>query len=219
MDNDDMWLEDEQTIPSRLTVTRPADAISLELGRSPVAPRVPVEVPWLLQQHYNGKIDLAAELAQRYPTPALLTVAKFRKRGAANDPAQATFSAADGMAALSIEALPNTPHISFGFTFQSSFTLRFQPDTLSDVDCAHWLELIRRNQDGIAFLWGQSRWETDYLVCVMHRQFVSLYAYSTKGFESSIRLTHEVKHQLHDWLIQLWNIGTSAPPPPLSSSW
>jgi hypothetical protein len=217
MDDDNMLLEDERTIPSRMTVTRPADAISLELGRSSVAPRVPAEVPWVLQQHYNGKVDLAVELAQRYPTPALLTVAKFRKRSGTNDPAEATFSAADGMAALQIAAQPNTPRISFGFTFQSSFTLRFQPDTLSEVDCAHWLELIRRNQDGIAFLWGQSRWETDYLVCVMHRQFVSLYAYSTKGFEASIRLTHEVKHQLHDWLVKLWNISDNAAPAPTAS--
>jgi hypothetical protein len=159
----------------------------------------------LLQQHYAGGIDLAVELANRYPALPLMTVMRFRRSRTEDQPAVAALSSSDGNASVYIEALPNTRLVQFAFTYSSMLTLRFQMESLSSMDCAHWLELIRRDQDGIAFLWGQSRWERDYLITVLMRQFACLYAFSASGFEAGVRLTHDVKRQLHDWLAVIWS--------------
>ncbi|MEZ4671665.1 MAG: hypothetical protein R3E39_27490 [Anaerolineae bacterium] len=119
-------------------------------------------------------------------------------------------AAPDGMASLLVECQPGTYKVQFAFTLGSMLTQRFRLDDLHGVDCAHWLELIKRNQDGIAFLWGQARWERDYLVCTIRSQYASIFAFSPHGLEAAVRLTHDVKRQLHDWLAGTWNPDTAS---------
>jgi hypothetical protein len=63
---------------------------------------------------------------------------------------------------------------------------------------------MRRDQGGLAFLWGPARWERDYLICIARRYFTNLYAFSANSFEASIRMTPKVTGQLLDWLDLFW---------------
>lgn len=190
----------DMTLPSRMG-QRPDSSLE---PQGP-APRPAAPAPWLLQQHYAGGIDLVAELSSRYPSLPLMTVIRFRRSRTESQPAVAALSSADGNATVHIEAMPNSRLVQFAFTYSSMLTLRFQMESLSSMDCAHWLELIRREQDGIAFLWGQSRWEKDYLITVLLRRFACLYAFSRFGSEAGARLTHDVKNQLREWLAVIWS--------------
>ncbi|MCA0458914.1 MAG: hypothetical protein LCI00_33505 [Chloroflexi bacterium] len=200
-------LEDDLTIASRASLPEiPVD----DSAHPATISRSTLNAPWLLQQHFGGKIDLAVELANRYPTLPLITLIKAYGSKAAYQPAVAALSAPDGTATVLVEALPNSYQFQLAYTLGSMLTFRFRLHDLTAVDCAHWLQLIHREQDGVAFLWGQSRWEKDYLICTIRRQFASLYAFSPNGFEAGIRLTHEVKGELHDWLASIWNPDTAS---------
>mgnify|MGYP001205323943 FL=1 len=208
---------DEMTIPSRLA---PADSESpVELTRPFASSRPISTAPWLLQQHYNGRINLTDELTLRYPSLPLLTIVKLRKGKGMEQPALASLSAPDGTASLLVEAQPGSRIVDFAYTFGSMLTMRFRLSDLSHMDCTHWLELTRRDQDGVAFLWGKSRWEKDYLICTIRRQFVSLYAFSSQGFESGVRLTHDAKGQVHDWLHVLWSADLPPDTSPQLTTW
>jgi hypothetical protein len=98
-------------------------------------------------------------------------------------------------------------------------TLRFRLDSLSDVDRSRWLELMRREQGGLAFLWGQSRWEHDYVICVVHKHFTNLYAFSNREFEAAIRLTPDVTKQMLDWLDANWKPGEAGDGTPKLLTW
>jgi hypothetical protein len=98
-------------------------------------------------------------------------------------------------------------------------TLRFGLDQLGDMDRQRWLDLMRREQGGLAFLWGQSRWEEDYLICIARKYHTNVYAFSPRNFDAAIRLTPEVTRKLLNWLEEFWK---SAPPdeePPKLLTW
>jgi hypothetical protein len=205
--HDDARTPDEMTVSSRITLPDlPADSESRDFTIA----RSTMSAPWLLQQFYAGGIDLPTELANRYPALPLMTLFKLRDGKSTPRPAVATLAAPDGAASLIIECQPGSYKAQFAFTFGSMLTLRFRLDDLHGVDCAHWLELIKRDQDGIAFLWGQSRWEKDYLICTIRRQFASIFAFSPHGLEAGVRLTHDAKRRLHDWLAATWNPDTAS---------
>lgn len=202
--HDDSRTPDEMTISSRLTLPDDSESRDFTIVRSTM------NAPWLLQQFYDGRIDLPAELVNRYPALPLMTLFKLRDSKSAAQSAVASLAAPDGTSSLLIECQPGTYKVQFAFTFASMLTLRFRLDDLNGVDCAHWLELIKRDQDGIAFLWGQSRWEKDYLICTIRRQFASIFAFSPHGLEAGVRLTHAAKRRLHDWLAATWNPDTAS---------
>jgi hypothetical protein len=87
------------------------------------------------------------------------------------------------------------------------------------MDRARWLELMRREAGGVAFLWGQARWEQDYVICVTRRKFASLYAFSHHGFEAAVRLTPDVSQQLLDWLERFWKSETTSGDAPNLLTW
>ena len=209
--HDDSHIPDDMTLSSRMGMsdTHP-DAASLDLSHPPTISRSTMNAPWLLQQFYGGRIDLAAELSNRYPALPLMTLFKLRDSKSAAQSAVASLSAPDGTASLMVECQPGTYKVQLAFTLGSMLTQRFRLDDLHGVDCAHWLEIIKRDQDGIAFLWGQSRWEKDYLICTIRRQFASLFAFSPHGLEAGVRLTHDAKRHLHDWLAATWNPDTAS---------
>lgn len=202
-------LNDDLTITSRASLP---EINSDESSHPPTISRSTLNAPWILQQHFGGRIDISAELAARYPTLPLATLFKVQPATTPHQhqPLVASLAAPDGTASILIEVLPNSYQFQLAYNLGSMLTFRFQMRDLTPVDCAHWLQLIHRDQDGIAFLWGQSRWEKDYLICTIRRHFASLFAFSPNGFEAGMRFTHDAKQQLHDWLASIWNPDTAS---------
>jgi hypothetical protein len=199
------------------------ESLAVETNRTIERPRLPdvmarpVEPPWALQQFFNGQIDLDVELSKRYPSMPMLSI--MQKRPLGEHPARrvCTLSVQDGAASLHLDADLNTRVVHFSFTLSGMLTLRFTFDALSDADRRRWLELMRREEGGLAFLWGRQRWESDYLICISRRHHTSLYAFSPAGFDAGVRLTAQITRQMVDWLEDVWT-QTSAeddPPPPL----
>ncbi|NWF69333.1 MAG: hypothetical protein HXY40_09615 [Chloroflexi bacterium] len=173
-------------------------------------------VPWTLEQFFKGKIDLDKELVMRFPNMPLMSVIGFRSLGSNTQRGVATLSTADGGANLVVDASASGERtVQFSFTYGSMLTLRFRLDTLSDMDRSRFLDLMRRNQPGLTFLWGQSRWEQDYLICVTRKHYTSLLAFSRNHFEAAVRLTPNVTKQLVDWIENFWKAPPEEEPPQL----
>jgi hypothetical protein len=168
------------------------------------------EAPWTLQQFFNGDIDLDAELAKRFPTMPMMSMVKFRTLGSTSGRRVATLSSQDGSASLTFDGDMTTKVVQMSFTLGSMLTLRFTMNDLSELDRARWLELMRREEGGLAFLWGQARWANDYVICIARKYFTNFYAFSPHNFEAAVRFTPSVVNQLLDWLEEIW---TSGPPP------
>ncbi len=166
--------------------------------------RRPEKTPWTLQQFFDGEIDLDVELAKRFPSMPIMSKIDFRTLGAGSGRRVALLSTQDGGATLTVDADQNTKVIQLSFTFGSMLTLRFVLDHLNDVDRTRWLELMRRDEGGLAFLWGPSRWQEEYLVCISRRSFTSMYAFSPNNFEAAARLTPTVTRKYLDWLDEIW---------------
>ena len=175
--------------------------------------------PVLLQQFFNDQIDLSAELATRFPSLPLMSVIRFRKLEGKSQRGVATLSTPDGVAAAVIDADATSGSIQLSFSYGSMMSLRFRMDELSSMDRSRWLELMRRDQGGVAFLWGQARWEQDYVICVTRRHFASIYAFSHHGFEAAVRLTPDVTKQLLDWLEKFWHSNAPGDEPPKLLTW
>ncbi len=184
---------DERTIPS-------ASAMVAKEIRSPLG-----NVPWTLQQFFKGQIDLDAELVQRFPTMPLMSVIKFRELGSSSERGVATLTTQDGSAILVVDVNAGSNEIHLSFTYGSMLTLRFRLDDLSDMDRARWLELMRRKQGGLAFLWGQARWNNDYAICVLRKYYTSLLAFSPQNFEAAVRISPDANKKLLDWLERFWH--------------
>lgn len=166
--------------------------------------------PWLLEQFYEGSIDLDEELARRFASAPMLATLNLRKLSKNNERRLASFSTQDGAAGLLIESDTRSQALHWNFQWGAMLSLRFVHTELSDKDKMRWLELMRRPLGGLAFLWSAQRWNRDYLICVVKRHYTNLYAFSPRGYEAAVRLTPPLTKQLLDWLEQGWQ----APPPP-----
>jgi hypothetical protein len=175
--------------------------------------------PVLLQQFFNDQIDLSAELATRFPSLPLMSVIRFRKLEGKSQRGVATLSTPDGVASAVIDADATSGSIQMSFSYGSMMSLRFRMDELSSMDRSRWLELMRRDAGGVAFLWGQARWEQDYVICVTRRHFASIYAFSHHGFEAAVRLTPDVTKKLLDWLEKFWHTASPGDQPPKMLTW
>jgi hypothetical protein len=162
------------------------------------------ETPWTLQQFFDGEIDLDAELASRFSNIPLMSTISFRRLGSREDREVATIASQDGAAQVVFEADRATQVVQMAFTFGSMLTLRFTLADLSDKDRARWLDLMRREEGGLSFLWGPARWEKDYLICISRKYFTNLYAFSPYNFDAAMRMTPEVTNKLLDWLGRFW---------------
>ncbi|MBI5669487.1 MAG: hypothetical protein HZC41_15905 [Chloroflexi bacterium] len=216
---------DDRTIPSRRFPVL-SDLPEDHVEDSPSEPLYPTEVitrplppsaPWLVQQHFTQQIDLGAELAFRYPALPLLSVTRFRPLDARHG--VALLATADGVASLVVDADGASGSVDLAFSFASALALHFRLDHLSTIDRSAWLERMRRDKDGVAFLWSQSRWEQDYLISVLQRRFVNLYAFSQQQFTAAARLTPEAAGKLFDWLETLWTPGSGDTQPPQLLTW
>jgi len=166
--------------------------------------RRPEQTPWTLQQFFDGEIDLDVELAKRFPTMPTMSSIHFRTLGVESGRGVALLSTQDGGATVTIDADQRTKVMQLSFTFGSMLTLRFVLDTLNDVDRNRWLELMRRDEGGLAFLWGPQRWQDEYLICISRKSFTSIYAFSPNNFEAAVRLTPTVTDKYLDWLEEIW---------------
>jgi hypothetical protein len=161
--------------------------------------------PWTLQQFFNGEIDLDVELSKRFPSMPMMTSVKFRTLGDKSGRRVATTKTQDGSSSLVIDADMKSRAIQLSFTYGSMMTLRYSLINLNDIDRSRWLELMNREQGGLAFLWGPSRWQDDYLICIGRRYFTNLYAFSPNQFESAVRLSPAVIDELLEWLDDIWH--------------
>ncbi len=163
------------------------------------------QTPWTLQQFFNGEIDLDVELSKRFPNMPMMTSVKFRTLGEKSGRRVATTKTQDGSSSLVIDADTNTRAIQLSFTYGSMMTLRYSLINLNDIDRSRWLELMNRDQGGLAFLWGPSRWQDDYLICIGRKYFTNLYAFSPNQFESAVRLSPSVIDEVLKWLDDIWH--------------
>ncbi len=188
---------DNPTIPSRRGLGRSEGQVAPQrdlLQKSP---------PLILQQHFNGEINLDRELASRYPAMPLMSLSNFRATGMKPRRGVALLSTQDGAASLRFEVNGETRAVSLVFTFGSMLGLGFSPLRLSELDRGQWLDAMRA-QEAVSFLWGQARWEQDYLITTPGRHFYSFYAFSNRGSEAAVRVTTEITGKLLDWLEKMW---------------
>ena len=115
----------------------------------------------------------------------------------------------DGAATVRVDVDLSTGVTVFAFTFRSMLSLNFKLDQLGSAHREHWADLIRRERAKPAFLWGPARWESDYLITVVHHYYTNLYAFSANNFEAAARLTPDVTHNLLDWLDDLWQTSVT----------
>jgi hypothetical protein len=201
------------TIPSRSLVNLPptppvaAEPPALEpavKGKRPRKTGALRGAPWLVQQFMDGEIDLDAELTGRFPTMPLMSILRTRTTGSRTRRGVATLATQDGAAMLIAEVETESRALHLSFVMGSMLSLRFQIDSLKDDNRHAWLTDMRSKQDAPLFLWGETRWETDYLVCQKHKYFTNLFAFSPLHIEAGARLTPEVTRRLIDWLQGYW---------------
>ncbi|PJF41122.1 MAG: hypothetical protein D6737_10445 [Chloroflexi bacterium] len=167
-------------------------------------------VPWTLQQFFNGEIDLGSELFKRFPSMPLMSSISFRELETKTRRGVATLTSQDRSAMVMVDVHERTREMQYSFTMGSMLTFRFQLNDLSDMDRARWLKLMRRDltrrdQGRLAFLWGQFRWRRDYLICIKRPYFASMLAFSPNNFEAAVRMTPEVLMQFLDWVETFWS--------------
>lgn len=162
------------------------------------------QVPLTLQPFFKDDSDLNKELVQRFPTMPLMSIVRFRDIYNNGERGVATLASSDGSATLIVDVTSKTSQIQFAFTFGSMLSLRFHLNELSDLDRRAWLDNMENRSDDIVFLWGQSRWAKDYVICVPSNYYISLLAFSARNFEAAVRLTPQVTGDLFQWLHDFW---------------
>ncbi len=210
--------ESQILVPKERPLPKIIDSDSVAQRPPTALTGAPDEAPWTLQQFFSGSIDLDVELSKRFPAMPMLSIIKFRTLGSESGRRVATLSTQDGAASLVFDADMKTKIVQLSFTLGSMLTLKFQLTELTDSDRNYWLDLMQRDAGGLAFLWGQSRWANDYIICIARKYFTNFYAFSTNNFDAAVRLTPTVTKQLMDWLEEIWkaeNDGGSDEPPPL----
>lgn len=208
------------TMPSRPSATMVRKVIDALAPKPEPEALASDNTPWVLQQFFNGEVDLDVELAQRFQSMPVMATINFRSTGTKSKRGVATMTTQDGSAQVIIDVDAVSKIAQFSFTFGSMLTLRFKLDELSDVDRSRWLELMRRKEGGLTFLWGPNRWDHDYLICVSRRYFTNLYAFSPHNFEAVIRMTPEITRSLLNWLETFWKESAPAKDePPALLTW
>ncbi len=200
----------EPTMPNRERLTV-LDTTATQL------PAPQPSAPWVLEQFFSGEVDLDQELGKRLPHMPMLTTIQFRPLGTLPTRRVATLNTQDNSASMIVDVDLVSKAVCFSFTFGSMLTLRFLLDALSDADRTRWLELMRREEGGLAFLWNSSRWARDYAICISRKNHTNFYAFSPNQFEAGARIMPHIMKQLLDWLEEAWRSAadTTTEEPPL----
>jgi hypothetical protein len=221
----DEMSQSDKTIPTRPRSRLDGTVKSAAEIKPTAAPLPSSEAPWVLQQFLNGKVtNLDAELNKRFPNMPVLSVVRFRRIGTDNRYVAATLNTQDRAALVEVELDRLSGIVQFAFTFRSMLSLRFRMSELNPAERARWLELMRYDPQtpppALAFLWGQARWEKDYLISAVHKQYTNIYAFSPQGYEAAARMTSDVTAKLLHWFEESWiggDLNEVATPP--SDSW
>ena len=197
---------DEHTLPSKATIARRPRPIQAESAEEPASTSAapPPGAPLILQHFFDGAIDLDKELTARFANMPLLSVVRVRQFGGRVRSGAALMTAQDGSAAILVELDAASKDMMFTYTFAGMLGLSFQLSALSDMDRAHWIDPMRREGGEIAFLWNQSRWENDYLICAAHKHHTNLFAFSSHHTQAAARLTTDVSRKLLTWIAGYW---------------
>lgn len=184
------------TIPSRVLrrdtpAPQPPARRTWEPGKEPPA--------WLLAA-MNGDGGLDRDWAVRYPSMPLMTLMHTGR----DRRAPASLSTQDGAAGLHVAVDEDTRLLSVTYTMGGMLGLRFTTARLSDADRARWIALMRQPGTEPIFLWGHSRWETDFLIFSARTHYVNIYGYSPRGTEAAARMTADVARSLVDWIAARW---------------
>lgn len=162
------------------------------------------QVPLTLQPFFKDQINLNQELVRRFPNMPLMSNVRFRDLYRNGERGVATLSSQDGAASLIVDVSNRTSEMQFAFMYGSMLSLRFELNELSDLDRRAWLDNMDNRQEDVVFLWGQSRWAKDYIICVPHRYYLSLLAFSQNNFEAAVRMTPALSEELFGWLRSFW---------------
>ena len=165
------------------------------------------QVPWILQLHQDGDIDLDQELNSRFAGMPVLSTMKARQLD--SEHGVAILAMQDGAASVRVDVDLNENMVEFIFTYQAMLSLKFIINQLGHSQRIGWLQQMRREHERPIFCWGPDRWESDFIITVGHQYFTNLYAFSTRSFEAAARLTPGVTLELLDWLEKLWQVGAS----------
>lgn len=216
MVNDTQPIPLEDTEPTKPITTMPLSQTSEPNGSAPIP--LPARAPWLLQQFIDGEISevaLDAQMSSRFPNMPVLSTISFRhdKRGRYD---MAMLATQDGAAMMLVEFDHRAQATQFSFTIRSMLTLRYALPGLTRLERERWLETMRLYESRMAFLWGQKRWESNYLLALTHKYHTNVYAFSPHHFESAARLTTEVTRQLVDWLDTCWQPPANGDTSPLN---
>ena len=206
-----------ETTKPKAEVIISAQLVELESAKS--LAQTSNNAPWTLQQFFNGEIDLDVELARRFPTMPMMSILKTRTLGTNSGRKVAELSSQDGAAGMIIDADTVSKVIQLSFTFGSMLTLKFVMSDLNNMDRERWVELMRRDAGGLAFLWGTKRWTSDYMICISRKHFTNMYAFSPNNFEAGVRLTPTVISELLDWLEKIWDEPEPPDNPPQLLTW
>jgi hypothetical protein len=160
------------------------------------------QIPWILQLHQDGEINLDKELSLRFAQ--MPTLSTFHARQLSQEHVAAMLAAQDGSAVLRVDVDLADNVIQYAFSYQSMLCLRFVIDQLGDSQHTAWIQQVRRERNRPIFCWGPDRWNSDFIITVGHPYFTNLYAFSTLNFEAATRLTTDVTQQLLNWLESLW---------------
>lgn len=197
---------DEYTLPSKATIARRPRAEQADAPGTPTSASAapPAGAPLILQHFFDGAIDLDKELTARFANMPLLSVIRVRQFGGRVPSGAALMTAQDGSAAVIVEVDAATKDVQFTYTLGGMLALSFQISQLSDMDRAHWIEPMRRENSEVAFLWSQSRWENDYLICAAHKHHTNFFAFSSHNTQAATRLTTDVSRKLLNWIAGFW---------------
>jgi len=210
--------------PGRLVATtlapRPAppQPVANASAQEPTPPTLS-DAPWLLEQFFDGTVDLDLELSKRLPHMPMLTALHTRPLGKVGLRQVATLSTQDSAASLIVEVDQRSQALHWSFSWAAMLSLRFIQADLSAKDRERWLELMRRPSGGLAFLWSAQRWQRDYLIWVVRKNHTNLYAFSPRQFEAGVRLAPPCTQQLVAWLDKQWQAPTPPVDTPPDLSW
>ncbi|MDX2163150.1 MAG: hypothetical protein SF162_17670 [bacterium] len=198
---DDFTLPSKATLPRRPRSGSAAETQPSALG---VAQSPTPSAPLLLQHFFEGAVDLDKELTARFTGMPLMSVIRVRQFNGKVRSGAALMAAQDGSASLLVEVDAANHSLTFTYTLSGMLAHSFHVGGLSDMDRTHWLEPMRRETGEIAFLWNQSRWENDYVICAAHKHFTNMFAFSTMRMQAAARLTTDVSRKFTDWITTHW---------------
>jgi hypothetical protein len=167
---------------------------------------------WLIEQFLDAQIDLEQELSARFHGMSVMATVKFRQLGDNPNRYVASLATQDDSAQMIFDIDTQTGNLQTTFAWGAMLAQRFTLDDL--IDKSQWLEMVRRQEGGIAFLWSAARWEQDYMICIARKHYSNFYAFSPYGLEAAARLTPDVSHKVMNWLENHW--GKEQPPAPPS---